>query len=268
MAAYKAILTTGVAYVRSIAVGALSGVVGPANLFNVSTITSTGNQVAVTTSGVTTIRCNNATLLTIQGLVAGVAGQRVRIVSVGAGQVDLAHQNAGAADADKLINFATSASSSLAAGVGWAEYEYDATTARWRMVAHEQGAWITPTFAAGNFTGATDMTWTVDEADVLTYAYYLKGRTISVAVQVQTSDVGGTPNANLQAAIPGGFTAAKGTHSVGVAIDAGAANVFGRITVAASATVIQFKNSAGSTAWTGTTSDNTGVFGEITFEVT
>jgi hypothetical protein len=94
------------------------------------------------------LRCNNATALTITGFSAGYDGQRIFVQSIGAGQVDLSHQAAGSTAANRLINYATVANSSLAAGVGVAEYVYDATTARWRLVAFQQGAWIayTPTF--------------------------------------------------------------------------------------------------------------------------
>jgi hypothetical protein len=140
----------------------------------VSTVTTTGNITALALpagSGDLVIYMNNATLATIQGITAGASGQRLSIISIGAGQVDLAHQNASATAANRLINFATSGNTSLAAGTGAADFEYDTTNSRWRLIAHEQGAWIafTPTLSG---TGATYATQSG--------AYLLRGRMVTV----------------------------------------------------------------------------------------
>jgi len=88
---------------------------------------------------------NNATLATVTGLKAGAPGQRVAIISVGAGIVQLSHQDAGSAAANRLVNVITSLFSYLAAGVGVAEYTYDGNANRWRLLRHEMGAAITTT---------------------------------------------------------------------------------------------------------------------------
>jgi hypothetical protein len=172
----------------------------------VQTTTSTGTQNDfVLTADCDLLRCNNATLLTLTGFAAGYDGQRVVIASIGAGQVDFSHQAAGSTAANRLINFATSGTTSLAAGVGTAEIEYDATTARWRLVRHEQGAWITRTFAAGNYTASAG-TWTVAGVGVSRDAFYLKGRTLyfSVAASGTTS---GTP-VSVKVTLPNTYSAA------------------------------------------------------------
>jgi hypothetical protein len=102
-----------------------------AGTFDVST-TGTINDLDFQSCAV--IRMTNATLATLTGLKAGYPGQMVTIVATGAGQVNLSHQNAGSAAANRLINAVTSAVTSLAAGVGAATYTYDDTTARWRLV--------------------------------------------------------------------------------------------------------------------------------------
>ena len=57
---------------------------------------------------------------------------------------------------------------------------------------HEQGAWITPTFSAGDYDGGGGaMTWTVESGDVTTCKYYLKGRTLAWALQLTGTTVGG-----------------------------------------------------------------------------
>jgi hypothetical protein len=173
-----------------------------------ATTTSTGNQDDVDFSNADLLRCDNASLLTLRGLKAGAEGQRLTIVSVGAGQVDLSHQDvADATAANRLINIAASSVTSLAAGAGSATYVYDSVTARWRLVAHEQGNWIAPAFSAGDFTANGAMTWTVENGDVRVY-YWLRGRSLQVSIRLSSTSVGGTLDTKLLMKIPGGFTAA------------------------------------------------------------
>ncbi len=183
------------------------------------TTTSTGtvNDFALTTD-VTVLRCNNASLLTLNGFVAGYDGQRLTVESVGAGQVDFAHQAAGSTAANRLINKATVGLTSLAAGSGTATFVYDGTTARWRLVEHDQGAWITRTFAAGNYAANGAMTWVV--AAATTDRYWLKGRSLIFA-SVATGTVGGTPNTTLTVALPAGLTSANTVSAIAVTTPAG-----------------------------------------------
>lgn len=229
-----------------------------------STITTTGNQTAINSGLVRWLYCNNATLLTIQGMTAGVEGQRVFIVSTGAGQVDIANQNATATEANRIICGVTG-TISLAAGSGRCALEYDATASRWRVIQHEQGAWISPTFSAGNYTGNGAMTWTVASGDVITCAYYLDGRQLRVAFYLGSTDVGGTPNTALQIAIPGGFTAQSAALNAMVHNDAGAGNTLGFCQVLPGATLIQCSKNDLST-WA-TSTNATGVQGQLSFEV-
>lgn len=237
---------------------------GPIKQTTVST--GTVNDFALT-AGTSVLRCNNATLLTITGITAGFDGQVLIVESIGAGQVDLSHQAAGSTAANRLINFATSGATSLAAGVGTAVFEYDASTARWRLVAHEQGAWIVPTFAAGNYTANGLMTWTLAAGDVTTQAYYLRGRMLTVAFYLQTTTVGGTVNTTLQIGNGawGSFTATRAMLALSLYNDNGAGNTQGRVETTASGTnIIILKNAA--TNFTLST-DLTNVFGELSFEV-
>jgi len=129
-----------------------------------STIVTTGTQTALPLPdgrSELTIFANNATLLTIQGIVAnetqGYDGQRLQIISIGAGDVDLAHQNTGALAAYRLINF-VSGTTTLPAGVGQADFVRDNTTGRWRMTKLE------PSVSAGltlySTTGTCPAGWT------------------------------------------------------------------------------------------------------------
>lgn len=199
--------------------GAQKVTVGPSSV----TVTTTGNIDDLDFSNADLIRFNNASLATLRGLKAGVDGQRVTIVSIGAGQVDLAHQNTNSAAANRFINFATSASTSLAAGSGTATYQYDATTARWRLIAHDQGAWITPAYNAGDYTASGSMTWTVDSGDVFAFRYRLSGRMLTVNFAILSTSVGGTLSNGLKIKIPGGFSSAFfSLFAGGLLSDAGA----------------------------------------------
>lgn len=234
----------------------------------VITTTSTGTQddFAPGLVGDTLLRCNNAALLTIRGLAGGYDGQRLWIVSMGAGQVDLAHQNANSSAANRLLNMATSASSSLAAGSGSALYIYDASTLRWRLVAHEQGAPITPTYAAGDYTTTGAGGWSVGSGDVTTFHYKLSGRMLTVAFTIDTSSVIAAVGGILRIKVPGSFTANKATYTaIGFLGDNAATATAGFVRVLASGTVleIQRNDTANFTAST----DATYVRGELTFEV-
>lgn len=144
------------------------------------------------------IRLDNATLLTIQGIAAGEAGQIVTFVSTGAGQVNFEHQSGSATEANRLINTATSGVTPLAPGVGTATYQYDGTAQRWRLVAHDQGDWIDVAFNAADYVGNGSQTWTVAAGDAQIRKYYLRGRILHYHVLINTSTVGGTPNTDLR----------------------------------------------------------------------
>lgn len=236
----------------------------------IQTTTLTGAQAdfAATAARRLVLRCNNATLLTLSGFAAGTDGDEITLESVGAGQVDLAHQNSGSTAANRLINCATSGSTSLAAGVGTARYVYDGTTARWRLVQHEQGTWIAPAYAAGDFTGNGSMTWTVDAGDVTVYRYWLKGRTLWVAWTIVTTTVGGTPNTELRIKVPGGFSVAFQATTAYMFKDNGGVWSFAAVWAESSVpTQIRlFVAGFGTTNWTAST-NATHAYGQLAIEV-
>jgi len=182
----------------------ISGVLTNLNLYTLSevTFTTTGNIDDLDFSNASIIRMNNASDATIRGLLAGVPGQIVTIVSIGAGHVYLAHQNANSDPENRLINFASSGNTPLAKGSGTATYQYDGTTDRWRLIQHEQGDPIDIPYNSGDFTATGSMTWTVESGDLKYFAYILKGTTLQVAVRIELSSVGGTPDVALQVLIP------------------------------------------------------------------
>jgi len=221
-----------------------------------ATTTSTGNVDDLDFADADLLRCDNASLMTLRGLKAGVQGQRLTIVSVGAGQVDISHQDTGdAVAANRLICFATSGKTSLAAGTGAATVQYDAVTARWRLVQHEQGDYIAAAFSAGDYTGTGSMTWTVDSGDC-SCRYYLRGRQLEVALTVATSSVGGTPSLTLQRVVPGGYSvgSAGSNGIINRVLDNGTSKV-GYFTANSSDSLLKFQNNVSATNWSASTNN-------------
>lgn len=105
----------------------------------ISRITSTGNQTAIALPtgaiGPAEIVCNNASTLTIQGIVAGVGGQPLIVRAIN-GTVVLAHEN-GSASAANRLTLPGNGSVVLKSG-HVALLAYDDTAARWTLVASSQ----------------------------------------------------------------------------------------------------------------------------------
>ena len=70
-------------------------------------------------------------------------------------------------------------------------------------------AWITPAFNAGDFTGSESMTVTVGAGDVVTFAYIITGKMMTVSFNIFGITIGGTPSTTVNIAIPAGKTATK-----------------------------------------------------------
>lgn len=100
------------------------------------------------------------------------------------------------------------------------------------------GEWTTVAHSGTNYTASGAMTWTVDLADQVTYAYKLVGKSLTVSAWVATTTVAGVVATQLNVAIPGGFVAAKAMGGAcGVLLDNGV-GVAGTVSVAAAGTVI------------------------------
>lgn len=84
------------------------------------------------------------------------------------------------------------------------------------------GSWIDVPYNAANFTATPGMTWTVDPADVVSFAYTLVGQTLSMVVHLITTTPGGTAGLELFIAIPGGFVPARTFQTPIRALDGGA----------------------------------------------
>lgn len=164
------------------------------------TTAGTQNDWAPGLSGNTVFVMSNTTDLTVTGIAGGTAGQYVAFINNGSGgNIYFAHNSGSSLPANKLINDVTGGSTPVAAG-GSIVYVHNGSN--WRLVAHEQGAWITRTFAAGNYTASAG-TWTVAVAG--RDAFYLKGRALSFGV-VASGTTSGTP-VSVKVTLPQGYSA-------------------------------------------------------------
>lgn len=238
-----------------------------------ATSTSTGTQTVISFSEADLVLFNNASDLTIRSLTAPASpakpGKRLILASIGAGNVFLNHQDTtGTTAANRMINTVTSATTPLAAGAGKAAYVYDDNASRWRLVHHEQGAPLTPTFADSSYTGAgTDGNWALAGADVTTQTYYLVGKQLFVSWYLATTSVANTPaTLRMTNAAWGGFTATKTKLRPCIYDDNGGGNTIGYAQVSAGGTEISiFKLAGGNFA---NATNTTNAFGDIDFEVT
>jgi hypothetical protein len=100
------------------------------------------------------------------------------------------------------------------------------------------GEWTSVAYSAGNFTAPLGMTWTVDSGDQITYAYSIVGKTMFLAVYLDTTSIVCTCAPTVNIAIPGGFIAAKKIQSAALMFDNGVAKAaYNR--VAASGTTVE-----------------------------
>jgi len=109
-----------------------SGTLAHARKWSQATTTSTGTQNNFSFAGADSVICNNAIGLTLTGISAGVAGQRLTIWAINS-TVTLNDQDAGSSASNRIIT-GTGAAVVLTAAVGRALVEYDAATQRWRLL--------------------------------------------------------------------------------------------------------------------------------------
>lgn len=225
----------------------------------IQTITATGVVNDLALGAVGTLRCNNASLLSLTGMTPFADGQVVRIVATNA-QVDLYHVDGRSAAANKFTNYFFSGPMSLVAG-GSALYQYDGALGRWRILAHDQGGWIAVPYAGTNFTSDAG-SWTVDAGDVSNYRYVTRNRTLTLNYYLQATTIAGAPNA-LSVHLPSTFTSAMDIRAPGVMYDGAFRSTF--LTVPLNANTITHNRQDGAT-WTPNT-NATFVYGNLTFEM-
>jgi hypothetical protein len=124
--------------------------------------------------------------------------------------------------------------------------------------------WGNEAYDAAKFSASGSMTWTVAEADVTTYRYFIQGNLMTVWFCVKESTVGGTPDNALKIKIPASKTCALKAVNVASICDNGGWGA-GQITVNDDDTWIEIRLI--STANWSAATDTTYVYGQITFEI-
>ena len=226
-------------------------------------LTTTGSQHnwAPGLHGDTVTRWAGGSDLTVTGVAGGVAGQRWTFKNTGTAVAYFANNSGSSLTGNRLRNIAQSGPTPVAAG-GAVTYAHDGTD--WYLVSHLQGAWITPTYSAANFTSNVG-TWTVDAGDIATYAYQLNNKSLTLSWYLQSTSVSGLPT-NLRIALPG-FTAGKASLHPAVHDDAGAGNAGTFCLVnGPGATTIDTYKTYGASSFANAT-NTTRLFGTVTIEI-
>ena len=217
----------------------------------------------------TIIKCQNAANLEIRSFAPTLQppyiGQRIRVECYGV-RVDFRHLDAGSPAGTRLILQATAGATILFGVYGWAEFVYFDNA--WVLTGHEQGAWVSQGYSAVNYFAVGGGSWTVDPADVLTQAFVLQGRTLTIQFSFVNTVVVAAPA--LAFLMPAGYISILGKLFVIpiVVNDVGAAGLTGGFaqidgTGGSGAAHIGLYRFAGSWA----SSSATNIFGNITFEV-
>jgi hypothetical protein len=242
----------------------LNGAATPAFAYPVATVvtssvTSNQDNWAPGITGHTLIYWNGSSNITVTGFSnSGVlTGTCLTFCNTGTNIATFAHNSGSSSTGNKLFNSATSAGTPVAA-TGHVRYVYNGT--QWQLISHEQGAWITPTFAAGNYTGGGSQTWTVEAGDVTVQDYRLSGRTLYIRWYLVGTSVGGTPADTLRIgnAAWGSFTpAAKEAIVLHTYSDAGSSWTIGQAIISGSATYVSLYKTGFGGNWSAATNNTT-----------
>ena len=134
-----------------------------------------------------------------------------------------------------------------------------------RLSSDPNEGWISPSYAASDFSAGGSMTWTVDRPDVTTYEYFLNGKAMVVAFTLSFTSVGGTPDQLLRIAIPGGHIPYRTVQNFMMYNNNGSTDGWGRVVaVKGQPTLWLFRPD--NAPWSAS-ANKTNVSGEITFEV-
>lgn len=212
-------------------------------------------------SGSTYINWAGASALTVTGFAGGVSGQMIFFRNVSSVVASFAHSSASSSVGNRFFNTVGSGNTPVATG-GYAVWVHNGTF--WVLIGHEQGAWITPTFAAGDYTAASG-SWILTGGDVTVFRYRLSGTTLAIQMSLNTTEVSSV-TATLNRVIPGGFTAATAVLQPVMRIsDNGGAQALGMVTP--SGTALLFYSSIGGGGWA-ISASTTSATGAFQFEVT
>lgn len=168
-----------------------------------------------------------------------------------------------------IINSNTVVSSSFGANYSFSGGGYDIQAkALWTIFSDQlvTSEWTTPAFLSTDFTSDSG-TWTVGSSDVATYKYKLQDKTMTVAWEIRTTDVTGTPDW-LQILIPNSKISKNSQYGHAFGLDNGT-RCFALAVVDAAGTNIKIHRiNPAFVTWTATGgAADTYVYGNMTFEI-
>ncbi len=215
--------------------------------WSVATIVDTGTQNNLSISEADFVIFNNASDLTITGLVAPASptkpGKPVRFICIGAGNVFFAHENAGSTAANRLNNIATSINTPFAGGSGRGMVTYDSVASRWRLIVHEQGAAIAYTPTWGNSGTANTL-----GNGTVTGSYIVRGRQVFIRVSFTFGSTSSAGSGTYTFTTPFTANASSGVLGAGYLFDSSAALLYGAVCALVSTTTFNVINTDASTA--------------------
>lgn len=232
------------------------------------TDTGAQNNYNIGVVGDTFLEWNGGANITITGITGGAAGRILYVRNTDSTEFMFFAQDSGSSSVgNRFANTATSAATPIGPG-GHAIYIHNGTT-HWILVEHDQGGWLTPAFAAGDFTAFAAGTWTVASGDISSNRVRLAGKSVSWQLSVVTTTVvrsGADPTILVvNYAQSGGFipTGTVAPHNVTLVSDNGTASA-GQIQWNGSNWLFFLMNGG---QWANAT-DATSVKANLTFEVT
>jgi hypothetical protein len=167
-----------------------------------SSVTGAQNNFAPGIGADTLISWSGASDATFTGFASGAAGKKITFLNTGTKVAYFSHQSGSSSAGNKLRNTTTSVVTPVSTR-GYAIWEHDGTD--WRLIAHEQGAWIDVAFSATDYA-ADVSTWTVALADLVFNQYRIDGRTLTWTVGVAATSSVGAGNVALTVLLPNGMT--------------------------------------------------------------
>jgi hypothetical protein len=178
-------------------------------------------------SATSVIYWNGTAPATIHGLAGGINGQVVTIKnhSSNGSILTFPYYSATALPENRFVNNASSGATQIAAE-GSITFLLAVAAGPWFLLAHEQGAWITPPFSAADYGG-----WAVAAGQVTLARYRLSGRTLQWSLYISGASLASP--AAVSRSIFGGFTTPPAAYFAfvhSVSDSAGATAGFGQHT--------------------------------------
>jgi hypothetical protein len=197
--------------------GAHSGVLIP----SVFEYTGSGAINDLDFNGADILKLTNGSLGAVSGFKAGFPGQILAVIATNS-PTAFADQDTNSVAANRLINFCHNRTA-LAIG-GIVIYQYDAVTQRWRLINHEQGA-----FLPGSVTWTATTTNPVLNNGTLVGYYYGQGKFIDYHINLVIGSTTTLGSGLWLFSLPGSFAGGYASVGSGFVTSGGGATNFAAV---------------------------------------